>query len=591
MVKVPDFIKDRFWLKKCWVEGIPADVKIPEKPLHEVIDDACKEFSTRTAIIFYGIKITYEQLKYYINCFATSIAKMGLEKGDVVAIYAPNCPQFAIAYYGAMMAGATVTALSPRFVPEEVEFQLNDSKSKVLVTTEELYKNFETVRNNTCVERVIVINILGGEVKVEGKFIDFNDMLNIKPQPPSVSWNPREDVAVLQYTGGTTGLPKAVMLTHYNIVSNIYQQMPFAEVLRKWFRSHKILREEGDFVILDFNGRQYKTFRDYYEKNYGARVAVLPWYHIYGQTVDLSFGLATGETLVVFKGFEPEKILEAIEKYRIWTFMGAPTIFAYFVNNPEMMKKYDLSSLLWVNNGAGPIAPEIVRKWDELTKDSGRGILLDGYGLSEASPTTHTTLGPPFRKRKIGSVGPPIPNTYAGIIDPETLEFLSIGEEGEIVVSGPQVMKGYFNKPDETEKVFFYADGMRWLRTGDIGKMDEDGYFYIVDRLKDMIKYKGHSIYPREIEETMLKHPAIQEVCVIGIPDPIAGETIKAYVVLRPDYKGKITENELIEWSKQRMASYKYPRIIEFRDELPKSAAGKYLKRMLKEEETKKGSK
>ena len=341
-------------------------------------------------------------------------------------------------------------------------------------------------------------------------------------------------------------------------------------------------------MVIDLDGKEYRTFRDYYENDYSSRCAILPWYHIYGQTVDLNNGLATGDTLVVFARFEPEKILEAIERYRIATFMGAPAIFVYYVNNPDLMKKYDLTSLLYVNNGAGPIPPEVVEKWDELTKDAGRGILVEGYGLSETSPVTHTTFGPPFRKRKVGSVGPPVPNTHAAVINPETMEFLPIGQEGEIVISGPQVMKGYWNRKDETEKVFFEADGMKWLRTGDIGKMDEEGYFYIVDRLKDIIKYKGHSVYPREIEDVMYEHPAIKEVCVVGIPDPVAGETIKAFVVLDEKYRGKITEQDIIEWCKKRMAAYKYPRMVEFRNELPKSAAGKYLRRVLRDEETKK---
>lgn len=588
---IPNFIKERFWLEKSRIEGVPADVEIPDKPLHKIIAEACLKYSDRTAMVFYGVEIKYEQLKWYIDCFATSLANMGVRKGDVVAIYSPNCPQFAIAYYGAMMAGATITALSPLFASREVEYQLNDSGSKYLVTVEQLYQNFAAVRENTSVEEVIVADIAGGEAKVEGKYKDFKDMFNIEPEPPSINWDVKEDVAVLQYTGGTTGLPKAAMLTHYNVVSNIYQHIPFIEVIRKWVKSQRVLREEGDCVVLDLDGKEYKTFKDYYEKNYSARITVLPWYHIYGQTVDLSIGLATGDLLVVFARFEPEKILEAIEKYKISVFMGAPTIFIYYANNPELMKKYDLSSLFYVNNGAGPVSPEIVEKWEELTKNSGRGILVEGYGLSETSPTTHTTFGPPFRKRKMGSVGTPIPNTYAAVINPETMEFLPIGEEGEIVISGPQVMKGYWNRPEETKQVFFYADGMRWFRTGDIGKIDEDGYFYIVDRLKDMIKYKGHSVYPREVEDVMYEHPAIQEVCVVGIPDPEAGETIKAFVALKPDCRGKITEQELIEWCKQRMAAYKYPRIIEFREELPKNIAGKYLRRVLREEEKKKTSK
>jgi len=588
MVEVPDFIKNRYWLERSWIEGLPADVDIPERPLHGIIDEACQKYAERTAIIFYGFEIKYGQLKEYIDRFATSLSKMGVEKGDVVAIYSPNCPQFAIAYYAAMKAGATVTALSPLFAPREVEYQLNDSKSKYLVTVEQLYPNFNSVRENTSVEEVIVANIAGGKAKVEGRFVDFREMLASEPDPPAVRWNVREDVAVLQYTGGTTGLPKAAMLTHYNVVANLYQIMPLTEIMRNWLKSHRIIREEGKYVVIDLDGKEYRTFRDYYENDYSSRCAILPWYHIYGQTVDLNNGLATGDTLVVFARFEPEKILEAIERYRIATFMGAPAIFVYYVNNPDLMKKYDLTSLLYVNNGAGPIPPEVVEKWDELTKDAGRGILVEGYGLSETSPVTHTTFGPPFRKRKVGSVGPPVPNTHAAVINPETMEFLPIGQEGEIVISGPQVMKGYWNRKDETEKVFFEADGMKWLRTGDIGKMDEEGYFYIVDRLKDIIKYKGHSVYPREIEDVMYEHPAIKEVCVVGIPDPVTGETIKAFVVLDEKYRGKITEQDIIEWCKKRMAAYKYPRMVEFRNELPKSAAGKYLRRVLRDEETKK---
>ncbi|MEM0301970.1 MAG: long-chain fatty acid--CoA ligase [Archaeoglobaceae archaeon] len=588
-MEVPDFIKNRFWLKKGWINGIPADVEIPEKPIYEVIDEACIKFADRTAFVFYGVRIPYGMLKGLIDRFATFLASIGIKKGDVVAIYAPNCPQFAIAYYGAMKAGATITAISPLFAPREVEYQLNDSGAKVLVTVEQLYPNFNAIRKNTKVEKVIVANISGGEANVEGEFIDFRKaLLSVEPNPPKISWNVKEDVAVLQYTGGTTGLPKAAMLTHYNVVANCFQLKPFTDLIIKWLQSHKVIREEGDYLILDFEGREYKTLREYYENGYGSRVAILPWYHIYGQTVDLNAGLVNGEVIHIFARFEPDKIFESIQEYRIMTFMGAPAIFIYYVNNPELFKKYDISSLIYVNNGAGPIPPEVVHKWDELTNKL--VYLCEGYGLSEASPVTHTHgLPPQLRKRKVGSIGPPIPNTYAAIIDPNTLEFLPIGKEGELVVSGPQVMKGYWNRPKETEEVFFYADGMKWLRTGDIAKMDEDGYFYIVDRLKDIIKYKGHSVYPREIEDVIYEHPAVQEVCVIGIPDLSAGgETIKALVVLKPEYRGKLTEKELIDWCKERLATYKYPRIVEFRNELPKSAAGKYLRRVLRDEELKK---
>ncbi|MCS7129866.1 MAG: long-chain fatty acid--CoA ligase [Archaeoglobaceae archaeon] len=590
-MKVPDFIKSRFWLEKAWIKGVPADVEIPEKTICEVIDEACLKYSSRKAINFYGFEMSYTMLKNLIDRIATAFVRMGVKKGDTVALYLPNCPQFAIAYYGAMKAGATVTAISPLFAPREVEYQLNDSNSKLLVTAEQLYPNVAVVRKNTKLEKVIVANILGGPISVSGDVIDFSSLLVFEPKLPKIDWDVKEDVAVLQYTGGTTGLPKAAMLTHYNVVAQVYQLMPFTEILRRWLKSEsKVIKRETPYITLEVNGKIVKTFEDYYDNDYTARVAILPWYHIYGQTVDLNSSLAVGDLLVVFARFEPEKILEAIEKLRIATFMGAPAIFVYYANNPEMLKKYDLSSLIYVNNGAGPIPAEIVKKWDELTANSIRGLLVEGYGLSEASPVTHTTFGPPFRQRKVGSVGPPIPNTFSAIVDPNTLEFLPIGKEGELVVSGPQVMKGYWNRPKETEDVFFYADGMKWLRTGDIAKMDEDGYVYIVDRLKDIIKYKGHSVYPREIEDVIYEHPAVQEVCVVGIPDPEVGENIKAFVVLKPDYRGKLTEKELIEWCKERLAAYKYPRIVEFREELPKSAAGKYLRRLLREESIRKGN-
>ncbi|MDI9645282.1 MAG: long-chain fatty acid--CoA ligase [Archaeoglobales archaeon] len=589
MTSVPEFIKNRFWLNREWPKDLPADTYIPEKPLHEVIDEACQNYGERVAVDFYGFRITYKQLKNFIDRFATLLANLGIKKGDVVAIYSPNCPQFVVAYYGAMKAGATVTALSPLYAPREVEYQLNDSGAKVLFTVEQLYPNFNAVRKNTKVEKVIVANITGGEAKVDGEFIDFRVLFSTEPKPPKIDWDFREDVAVLQYTGGTTGLPKAAMLTHQNVVANCFELKPYTDIITNWAFSRRVVREEGEYLILDFDGKEYKTMKDYYINKRGSRIALLPWYHIYGQTVDLNAGLVNGELLFIFARFEPEKIFETIEKYRVTTFMGAPAIFIAYVNNyPELFKKYDISSLLYVNNGAGPIPAEIVYKWDELT--SQKVLLCEGYGLSEASPVTHTHgLPPQLRKRKVGSIGPPIPNTYAAVIDPETLEFLPPGKEGELVISGPQVMKGYWNRPRETEEVFFYVDGMKWLRTGDIAKMDEDGYFYIVDRLKDIIKYKGHSVYPREVEEVIYEHPAVQEVCVVGLPDIAAGgETIKAYVVLRPEYRGKVREKDIIDWCKERMASYKYPRVVEFRESLPKSAAGKYLRRLLREEELKK---
>ena len=586
MATLPEFIKNRLWINDKWPKDVPKDISIPNKPLIEIIDEVCLKYKNNRAIIFNEKTLTYAQLKELVDKFATFLVNSGVKKGDVVAIYLVNCPQFVVAYYGAMKAGATLTALSPLFSPREVEYQLNDSNAKILVTSEQLYQNFAEIREKTKVQTVIVTNVTGGPVEVTGEFIDFEQAIQVDSNPPNIEWDFEKDVAVLQYTGGTTGLPKAAMLTQKNIVSNCFQQRPFWQVLIKWVSSGKVIQESGEYITLKLdNGREYKTLYDFYKNKRLSRVALLPWYHIYGQTVDLNSGLVSGEMLVVFSKFEAEKIFEAIDKYRLAVLMGAPAMFIAFVNNfSHLFQKYDVSSLLYVNNGAGPIPPEIIQKWDQLTNN--QVPLCEGYGLSEASPVTHTHGLPPyFRQRKIGSIGPPLPNTYAGIIDSLSCKFLAPGESGELVVSGPQVMLGYWNRPEETEEVFFTVDNMKWLRTGDIAKMDEDGYFYIVDRLKDIIKYKGHSVYPREVEDVIYEHPGVQEVCVVGIPDITAGgETIKAFVVLSPEYRGKIKEEDIIEFCKKRLAAYKYPRIVEFKESLPKSAAGKYLRRVLREQ-------
>lgn len=550
--ELPDYIKNRIWLKSYPPE-LPAEVEIPEnETIATIAASAAKKYGDMVAQIFYGREFTYTQLDGMIRRFATALKNLGIEKGDTFAIHSPNCPQFAIAYFAAHAIGATVTALSPLFVAREVGYQLKDSKSKTLFVMDMFYPHFKAVKEETEVENVIAFNIMGQKAQIQdGEGV--HDMINLIMKTEPKSWeelNPgvtQEDIAVLQYTGGTTGLPKAAMLTHRNVVANVYQCQPYNDGVKKRF---KIDRVKG--------------------------ISILPWYHIYGQTVDLIMGLAFGSLGIIFPRFDPAEILDAIQKYRPNYFFGVTPLFVALLNHPKI-KEVDMSCLVYVNNGATSIPVEVVKKWDEVV-----GVpIVEGYGLSEASPVTHTTS--PLLKRKIGSIGTPIPSTLAGIVDPETLEWLPPGKEGELVVSGPQVMKGYWNRPEETKKVFFEAGGYKWLRTGDIAKMDEDGYFWIVDRVKDIIKYKGHSVYPREIEEVLYEHPAVLEAAAVGVPDPEAGENIKAYVTLKPEYKGKVTENDIIEWCKQRLAAYKYPRMVEFIDQMPKSAAGKVLRRLLRE--------
>jgi long-chain acyl-CoA synthetase len=342
------------------------------------------------------------------------------------------------------------------------------------------------------------------------------------------------------------------MLTHRNVVANVVQNRGYWEMMAK-----------VDGVIRP------------------TVISVLPWYHIYGQTVDLSSTLYGGGTLIVIPAFEVDLVLRTIQETRAHVFMGVSTMFVSFLNHPRL-KEYNLRSLKWCNNGATIIPSEVVKNFEEIT-----GVkILEGYGLSEASPVTHTTS--PYLKRKIGSVGPPIPNTLQGIIDPETCEFLPPGTPGEVIVHGPQVMKGYWERSQETASVFLWVEGQKWLRTGDMGILDKDGYLTIVDRSKDLIKYKGHSVYPSEIEEVLYQHPAISQAAVIGVPDPLAGENIKAFVVLKAEFQGKMKEEEIISWARERLAAYKYPRFVEFRQEVPKSAVGKILRRVLRDEELKK---
>ncbi len=550
----PDYVKNRFWLKS-YPSDLQPDYPIPSISLPAFVEEAMKRNRDRIAMVYGGKEITYAALLEMIERCASAFFGMGIKKGETVALFLHNCPQFAGAYYGALKCGARITALSPLSMGPEVEFQLQDSEAQTLIVEDEFWPRVESIRRRLKVKRFIVVNVHNARPalqKIPGMYF-FDELMTEKGDPvPDVPIDPEEDLAALQYTGGTTGLPKAAMLTHQNVVANVLQHREYLEILEK--------REGVRHPVV---------------------VGVLPWYHIYGQTVDLSLTLYGGGTLIVFPSFEAGSVLRAIHERRAHVFMGVATMFVSFLNHPEL-GNYDLKSLKWCNNGASIIPMEVVKRFEERT-----GVkTVEGYGLSEASPTTHTTS--PVLKRKIGSVGPPVPNTLEAIIQPETGEFLPPGEPGELIVHGPQVMKGYWKRQEETNQVFLWIDGQKWLRTGDMGVLDEDGYLTSVDRAKDLIKYKGHSVYPREIEEVLFQHPAINQAAVIGVPDPLAGENIKAFVVLKEEFQGKVTEAEIIAWTRERLAAYKYPRYVEFIKELPKSPVGKILRRVLRDRERKK---
>ncbi|MFN4046005.1 MAG: AMP-binding protein, partial [Acidilobaceae archaeon] len=359
--------------------------------------------------------------------------------------------------------------------------------------------------------------------------------------------NPKEDVAVLMYTGGTTGIPKGVMLTHHNIVANMYQ------IDAWWFKGHKGLKYVG----------------------------LLPWFHIYGQTAVLHHAVFSASTIIVYPRPDIEAVMKDVAKYKADIFHGVPTAYIAVINHPKV-KEFDLRSLKACISGAAPLPVAVLEAFEKLTGAK----LREGYGLTETSPVTH--VNPIEGRYKPGSIGLPVPNTMAAIADPEKPILLPPGQVGEVVVSGPQVMKAYYKRPEENLQAFFEAYGLRWFRTGDMGYVDEEGYFYVVDRKKDLIKYKGYSVFPREIEEVLYKHECIKEAAVVGKPDPEAGEIPKAFIALKDECKGKVKAEDIIEYARSSLAPFKVPREIEFRDELPKSVVGKVLRRELREEELRK---
>jgi long-chain acyl-CoA synthetase len=540
-----------------WPAGVPFTLEYPEIPIYAFLDESAKKHPDAVATIFQDKRITYRELKEAVDRFATALQKLGVARRDKVALFLPNIPQFVISYYGALKAGAIVVPISPLYKEREVSHQINDSRAKTLVVLDVLYPAVENVMGELGLERTIVTGIkdymptvkglLGSLLgKVPSYKVVMGDKMHLfldlikgyPPSPEAVEVDPKKDLALLQYTGGTTGIPKGAMLTHYNLVSN-------ALMCNAWLKAKE--REE-------------------------IQINVIPLYHIYGMTVTMNNAIASTGSMVLFPRFDAKEVLTAIQKYRATIFGGVPTLYSALINTPDI-SKYDLSSIKFCISGASPLPPEVQKKFMELTG----GVLVEGYGLTEASPVTHANpLDPTMETVKIGSIGLTWPDTEAGIMDKETGELLPFGDIGELVIRGPQVMKGYWNMQEETDAVL--KDG--WLHTGDIARMDEEGYFYIVDREKDLIKFRGYSVYPREIEDVLYEHPAVKIAAVVGKPDEVSGEIPKAFLVLKDG--AEATEEEMIEFVRERIAPYKRIREVEFRDELPTTLVGKVLKKDLK---------
>ena len=552
---------------KFWPEGVPKHMEYPRIPLSGLLKNTAKDHPNHAAIVYFDKELTYKQLDMATDKFATALNDLGVRKGDKVAIFLPNIPQFIISYYGAIRIGAVETAISPLYKEREVEHQLVDSEAETIVVMDALYPILEKVQARTKVKRVIVTSlkeympsttaffgsllkrIPSYKVQRKPNLHFFQDLLSkYEPNPPTVDIDPEEDLAALQYTGGTTGISKGAMLTHMNFVSN-------AVACAAWLRG--------------IPGKE--TF-----------LTVLPLFHIYGMTTSMNAPIYLAGRMVLLPRFDAESTFQAIQRYKVSMFCGAPTMYALLLSHPTLAK-HDLSSVRFCISGSAPLPVEVQKKWMEVTG----GTLVEGYGLTESSPVTHCNpLDKSMKTVKVGSIGLPWPDTDAKIMDQESGEKeLKIGENGELFVKGPQVMKGYWKMDEENAEVLRGG----WLRTGDIGKMDEDGYFYITDRKKDLIKYKGYSVYPREIEDVIYEHPAVKLCAVVGKPDPIAIEIPKAFIVLK---EGKTaTEEEIKKFVNSKLAPYKAIREVEFRTELPMTLVGKVLRRVLQDEERQKATK
>ncbi|MBM7660610.1 long-chain acyl-CoA synthetase [Bacillus mesophilus] len=557
---------NKAWLKNYPTE-IPHSISYEGKTIHQFLEETAKEYPKKKALHFLGKELTFEQLYEQSLKLANYFKKIGLEKGDRVSIMLPNCPQAVIGYYATLLAGGIVVQTNPLYMERELEYQLNDSKAKIILCLDLLYPRVRKVKSVTAIEHVIVTGIKdylpfpknlvypfiqkkehGVVVKVEHQGANHlltKILATSKAEYIQLNINPKEDLALLQYTGGTTGFPKGVMLTHENLVANTL-------MCSSWMYKCK----KGEEKVL----------------------GILPFFHVYGMTTVMNLSIMQAFEMILLPKFDAETTLKTIQKHKPTLFPGAPTIYVALLNHPNI-KDYDLSSIECCISGSAPLPLEVQQEFEAVTG----GKLVEGYGLTEASPVTHSNNL--WEKRVNGSIGVPWPDTDAKILSMETGEEAEPKEIGELIVKGPQVMKGYWNKAEETEAVLKDS----WLYTGDLGYMDEDGYFYIVDRKKDMIIAGGFNIYPREVEEVLYENKKIQEAVVAGIPDPYRGETVKAYIVLKEGIT--CTEEELNTYVRKHLAAYKVPRIYEFRKELPKTAVGKILRRTLVEEEKEKLSK
>jgi len=567
---------DKPWFKK-WPKEYPKTLKYYEGNVAEFLAGSAKKFPDRIVCDFMGKQLTYGELEDLVNRFATALANLGIKKGNTVALLFPNCPQFLISYYAALRIGARVTMCSPLHSERELLHHLNDSGAETIVTLKLklTYDKVIKIRKDTKLKHIIVSELqeyLGGIVKllfpiVRRKAIakvekadyiySFKELLKTPPNPPKVTINPKEDIAVLAYTGGTTGLPKGAMLTHYNTIANCTQ-------VAAWLAPGLGIAIKPEYTPDTFQNDEYLT-----------ALVVVPWFHAMGTIAYMNVLVFGGYKMAVLPNFEPLAYMKAMHKYKPVALGGAPPMYVPILSHPKLNNfKGDFARVKLVGSGAGPLPVENMKKLRELVEPGG-GVILEAYGLTECTMGALFNPAPKDADRKLGGVGLPIPDTEIKVID-DTGNEVEIGKDGELIMKGPQVMKGYWNRPDETAETL--KDG--WLYTGDIVHIDEEGYTFIVDRKKDMLKYKGYQYSSRELEEVLYEHPAIKQAAVIGIKTDM-GDIPKAFIVLKEG--SKVTPEEIQEFMKDKVAVYKKIKQFEFKKELPVSLAGKVLKRELRE--------
>jgi long-chain acyl-CoA synthetase len=558
-------MKDRPWLAH-YDKGVPRTIDYPREPIFHFLEESARKFPDRACTIFKGAVVTYEEMNAITDQLAAALADLGVKKGDRVGIFMPNSPQFVMAYFGILKAGGVVVATNPLYTPPEIAHQASDAGIEVMFVMTNFYKAMKAAQPNTKIKRLIVTNLKEtlppllrllftvAREKKDGFRLEsglsngdvwMKDLLHkYEPsQRPKLVIEP-EDTALFQYSGGTTGVSKGAVVRHGNAVANTLQ-------IKYWFSN----LEEGKEVVL----------------------MVIPLFHAYGMLAGMLFAMATGASMVLIPNpRDIRDVLENIHKYHPTTFPGVPTLYNAINNRPEVKEgKINLRSIKACISGSAPLLRETKERFEELTG----GKVIEGYGLSEAPVATH--CNPLLGLNKTGSIGLPMSDVDCKIVSLDDGETeMPLGEIGELLIDGPQVMKGYHNMPTETTNALRQMkDGKTWLFTGDIVKMDEEGYFYIVDRKKELIKPGGYQVWPREVEEAIAANPKVLEVGVAGIPDPYRGETVKAWIVLKPGEEA--TAEEIKVWCKGRLAAFKVPTHYEFRTELPKTTVGKILRREL----------